>query len=62
LQRRQLRVIGTGDNERVVPFGARTAQALLRYINLYRANPLRPEYDNVFLSLDGMLLTRSSLD
>ena len=40
LQRRQLRVIGNGDKERVVPFGARTAQAMLRYINLHRANPL----------------------
>ena len=62
LQRKQLRVIGKGDKERVVPFGARTAQAILRYINLYRANPLRPEYDTIFLSLDGMPLTRNSLE
>jgi site-specific recombinase XerD len=36
LQRRQLRVIGKGEKERMVPFGTRCAQAILKYINLYR--------------------------
>ena len=62
LQRRQLRVIGKREKERFVPFGTRCTQATLRYVNLYRPEPVRPEYDNVFLALDGMPMTRNSVE
>jgi len=62
LQHKQLRVFGKGRKERIVPFGARSAQVLLRYINLYRPEPVRQEFDNLFLSMDGMPLTRNSIE
>lgn len=46
--------MGKGQKERVIPFGDRTARALLRYLNL-RANPRN--HPQVFLNLDGELMT-----
>ena len=40
LERWQLRIIGKGNKERIVPFGARTGKALLNYIHLHRPAPL----------------------
>lgn len=61
IERRQLKVMVKRQKERIVPFGVRCAQAILRYLHLHRAEPMRPEYDNLFLSLDGMPMTRNSL-
>lgn len=62
LERRQLKVMGKGQKERFVPFGQRCAQALMRYIHLHRAKPRQAESDNLFLSPDGMPMTRNSLE
>jgi integrase/recombinase XerC/integrase/recombinase XerD len=46
-----LKVMGKGQKERVVPYGARTSQILTRYIQQGRYDPLgRPE---LFLGIDG---------
>jgi site-specific recombinase XerD len=61
LERRQLRIVGKGDKEPVVPFAARTGKALLNYIHLHRPAPLSPTTDRVFLSMDGLPMTRYAL-
>jgi len=53
-----LKVIGKGQKERIVPFGDRTARALLRYMNLI------PDIDgctSVFLNRDGGPLTENAV-
>jgi site-specific recombinase XerD len=46
-----LKVMGKGQKERIIPFGARAAQLLIRYIHQGRFDPLkRPE---LFLGIDG---------
>ena len=61
MNHRQIRLIGKGDKERIVPFGSRCAKAFLNYLHLYRPQPMLPEYDHLFLSMDGMPMTRNSL-
>jgi integrase/recombinase XerC/integrase/recombinase XerD len=61
LETRQLRIIGKGDKERIIPFGARTGKALLSYIHVHRPSPLTATTDRVFLSMDGLPMTRNSL-
>ena len=61
LEKRQLKVMGKGQKERIVPFGQRSAQAILRYLHLFRPEPLRHEDDHLFLSHDGIPMTRGSL-
>lgn len=61
LDLRQLRVTGKGRKDRIVAFGRRCAQALMRYMHLHR----KPENDGVralFLSLDGLPLTRDGFE
>lgn len=62
MERRQLKVMGKGQKERIVPFGQRTAQALMRYIHMHRAKPRREEFDQIFLASDGEPMTRNSLE
>lgn len=47
------KVFGKGAKERFVPLGATPKQALLRYVQTFRAKPARDGIDYVFLSLDG---------
>jgi len=62
MERRQLKVMGKGRKERFIPFGQRCAQTLMKYIHLHRPQPMQTEYDNLFLSPDGMPMTRNSLE
>jgi len=62
LESRQIRIVGKGDKERIVPFGARTGKAFLNYIHLHRPAPLVPENEHLFLSMDGLPMTRHSLE
>jgi site-specific recombinase XerD len=62
LETRQIRIVGKGDKERIVPFGTRTGKAFLNYIRLHRPTPLVPENEHLFLSMDGMPMTRHSLE
>ncbi len=55
---RCLKVMGKGLKERIVPFGDRTARALLRYLNL---RPQVNGHANVFLNIDGKPLTENAV-
>jgi site-specific recombinase XerD len=56
LNRGTLKVCGKGNKERIVPFGAATKKALLRYINTFRPEP-DPNADTLILSTDGTELS-----
>jgi len=62
MERRQLKVMGKGQKERIVPFGQRCAQALMRYVHMHRAKPRREEFNHIFLAPDGEPMTRNSLE
>ena len=61
LESRQIRIVGQGNKERIVPFGNRTGKAFLQYIHLNRPSPMLPKYDQLFLSMGGMPMNRGSL-
>jgi site-specific recombinase XerD len=61
LESRNIRIIGKGNKERIVPFGSRTGKAFLQYLHLHRPAPMLPEYDKLFLSMDGIPMTRGSI-
>ena len=61
LESRQIRIVGQGNKERIVPFGNRTGMAFLRYIHLNRPSPMLHKYDQLFLSMGGMPMNRGSL-
>jgi len=49
-----LKVVGKGNKERLVPFGATTKKALLKYMLSYRPEPKGSDDNStVFLSIDG---------
>jgi len=56
-----LKVMGKGNKERIVPFGAATQKALMRYLFHFRHEPLNPTIKNCFLTLDGRPLTANSI-
>jgi integrase/recombinase XerC/integrase/recombinase XerD len=59
VQEQWLKVMGKGRKERIVPFGFRAAQLLLRYIQTARQDfVVRPD---LFLTLDGEPLSESTL-
>ena len=62
MERRVLKVKGKGNKERIVPFGQRAAQALMRYLHLHRPTPLKKEDTFIFLAGDGVPMTRNSLE
>lgn len=55
------KVMGKGAKERFVPLGATAKQVMLRYVQVFRPQPARPDVDNVFLSLDGYPLTVNAM-
>jgi len=55
------KVFGKGSKERFVPMGATARQTLMRYANVFRPQPARPDVDNVFLSVDGYPLTVNAI-
>jgi site-specific recombinase XerD len=61
-QARETRVMGKGRKERDVPFGQKTAQALVRYITMFRPDPVNAGDDFVFLSSDGYPMTRNAVE
>ncbi len=62
LQERHAKLMGKGRKERTIPFGQKTARALMRYLTAFRPQPVNPEHDHVFLSLDGYPMTRNSVE
>lgn len=55
------KVFGKGAKERFVPMGATAKQVMLRYVQVFRPKPARPDVDNVFLSVDGYPLTVNAI-
>ena len=62
LQDRQAMIMGKGRKERTIPFVQQTAGALMRYLTTFRPQPVNPEHDHVFLSVDGYPMTRNSIE
>ena len=56
-----LKVLGKGRKERIVPFGAITKKALLRYLTTWRPEPISEQIDNLVLATDGTPLTYQGL-
>ncbi len=56
-----LKVYGKGNKERLVPFGALTKKALLKYIHSYRPETVGDDCQQVFLSVDGKRLSYNGL-
>lgn len=54
------KVLGKGMRERWVPLGHATREAVFKYINFYRPNPIRPA-KNAFLSGHGRVLNNGTL-
>lgn len=52
---------GKGGKERIVPVGSVVQKSLWKYINHYRPQPLTQKVTRLFLSDDGLPLTRSSI-
>ena len=57
----RIKVVGKGNKERYVPFGATTKKALLRYVVTWRPEPQHDGIDELILSVDGTPLTYSGL-
>ena len=58
LEDRCIKVMGKGMKERIVPFGDRTARALMRYLNV---RPPAKGHTRVFLNSDGGPLTENAI-
>ncbi len=56
-----VKVLGKGNRERVVPFGREVGRALSCYVNSARPEPARPHHDFLFLTREGMPLTKTFL-
>ena len=56
-----IKVMGKGRKERIVPFGATTKKAILRYVHTFRPEPFHDGIDELILSTDGTSLTYSGL-
>jgi site-specific recombinase XerD len=46
---------------RRIPFGQKTARALLRYVSAFRPTPTDPKYDHVFPAMDGYPINRNAI-
>ncbi|MER2598465.1 MAG: tyrosine-type recombinase/integrase [Caldilineales bacterium] len=56
-----LKVRGKGNKERMVPFGALTKKALLKYLHSYRPEAQSDDERGVFLSIEGTPLSYNGL-
>ncbi len=60
-QDRYIKVLGKGNKERIVAFGATCQRSLLHYAYHYRIEPVHPDIDTFFLSIDGYCLSPAGL-
>ncbi len=60
-ERGVFKVMGKGAKERFVPLGGTAKQVLLRYVQVFRPKPARPDTNNLFLSVDGYPLTVNAI-
>ena len=61
LDNRYVKVLGKGDKERIVAFGANCRKALNNYAHHYRFEKEAPEADTFFLCIDGYAMTSDAL-
>ena len=61
LQDRYVKVLGKGNKERIVAFGATCQRSLIHYSYHFRVEPSYPDEDAFFLSIDGYPLSSSAL-
>ena len=57
-----LKVLGKGNKERLIPIGKNVQRLLWRYISRYRPEPVMPNSDLLFLTMDGRPLTKDRVD
>ncbi|TET14504.1 MAG: hypothetical protein E3J81_06595 [Dehalococcoidia bacterium] len=56
-----IKVMGKGGKERFVPIGKSIQHILWRHINKYRAEPVTPDCDFLFLARDGRPMTKDRI-
>ena len=56
-----IKVRGKGNKERIVPFGATTKKAIMRYLNAYRSEPASDDVRTLILTMDGFSLEYEGL-
>ena len=61
LEERYVKVLGKGNKERIVAFGATCQRRLIDYSYLFRVQPFHPREDAFFLSIDGYHLAPDAL-
>ena len=61
LDDRYIKVLGKGNKERIVAFGATCQRRLIDYHYLFRVQPANPMEDAFFLSIDGYPLSPDAL-
>lgn len=61
LDESKILVRGKGEKERIVPFANATKNALARYLATWRPEPLDPNENNFFLTVDGVPMTYEAL-
>jgi integrase len=57
-----IKVVGKGKKERIIPFGATTKKALLRYLATWRPEPKYPDVEELILATDGTSLSYNGLE
>jgi site-specific recombinase XerD len=61
LEDRYIKVLGKGNKERIVTFGAICQRWVIHYAYDFRVEPAQPRVDNFFLSIDGFPMSSSAL-
>lgn len=61
LKQNTMKVLGKGDKERIVVFGANLQKILFKYINQERHKPANKRIDSLFLKCDGTPITQSTI-
>ena len=61
LEDRYIKVLGKGNKERIVAFGATCQRWIIHYAYHFRVEPAQPRVDNFFLSIDGFPMSSSGL-
>ncbi len=56
-----VKIMGKGAKERIVPIGVTAQKVLQRYVFRFRPEPLRPDEENLFLTLEGRPLTSNAV-
>ena len=62
LEEGTIKVLGKGNKERLVPIGKKVQRALWHYISRYRPEPEQPKCKLLFLTREGMPLTKDRIE